>query len=99
MEATLRPASNLAPANNASAATGSTGAQSTAATGRATAVRPADPDSRPVTRTPASSAPLKRGIDWNQNLQSEVARAQGSRVPVVRVPHRFSGSGYSRSRA
>lgn len=85
MEATLRPASNLAPANNASATTGSTGAQSTAATGRATAVRPADPDSRLVTRTPATSAPLKRGIDWNQNLQSEVARAQQALDYLERV--------------
>lgn len=81
MEATLRPANNLAPTTTS----GSTGAQSTAATGRATAVRPADPDSRLVTRTPPTSAPLKRGIDWNQNLQSEVARAQQALDYLERV--------------
>jgi len=85
MEATLRPASNLAPTSNPSATSGSTGAQSTAATGRATAVRPLDADSRLVTRTPPTSAPLKRGIDWNQNLQSEVARAQQALDYLERV--------------
>jgi hypothetical protein len=81
MEASLRPATNLAPTTTS----GNTGAQSTAATGRATAVRPADPDSRVVTRTPPSAAPLKRGIDWNQNLQSEVARAQQALDYLERV--------------
>ncbi|MEH6437868.1 hypothetical protein [Massilia sp. DD77] len=83
MEATLRPANTLA--SSTSAPTGSTGAQSTAATGRATAVRPLDADSRLVTRTPPSAAPLKRGIDWNQNLQSEVSRAQQALDYLERV--------------
>lgn len=61
---------------NSAVISGNTGAQSTPATGRAVAVRTPDADSRPVTRTPPSSGTLKRGIDWNQNLQSEVARAQ-----------------------
>lgn len=83
MDTTLRPASNLAPTTNAPS--GSTGAQSTPATGRATAVRPLDADSRVITRTPPTSAPLKRGIDWNQNLQSEVARAQQALDYLERV--------------
>jgi hypothetical protein len=83
METTLRPANNLAPTTTST--TGSTGAQSTPATGRATAVRPLDADSRAITRTPPTSAPLKRGIDWNQNLQSEVSRAQQALDYLERV--------------
>lgn len=88
MEALLRPttplantaASNGVASNGAVVASnvigGNTGAQSTAATGRAVAVQPLDADSRAVTRPGPSARPLKRGVDLNQNLQSEVARAQ-----------------------
>ena len=61
---------------NSAAISGNTGAHSTPATGRAVSVRNADADSRPVTRTPPGAGTLKRGIDRNPNLQSEVARAQ-----------------------
>ena len=91
MEAALRPSTltsatatatatagsgALNSAFNSAVVSGNTGAQSTPATGRAVAVRTPDADSRPVTRTPPGSGTLKRGIDWNQNLQSEVSRAQ-----------------------
>ena len=68
MEAALRPANP--------AITNATAANATGATARATAVRPADPDSRIVTQVGASAAPLKRGISWDTRLQGDVARAQ-----------------------
>lgn len=86
MEALLRPTTptTTVPSGTASNGAvvasavigGNTGAQSTAATGRAVAIEPLDADSRAVTRTPPTARPLKRGVDLNQNLQGEVARAQ-----------------------
>ena len=80
MEALSRPAAASPTASGASAnstvVSGNTGAQSTSATGRAHAVPPLDADSRAITRTPPTSSPLRRGVGMNQNLQSEVARAQ-----------------------
>ncbi|UVW29696.1 hypothetical protein [Massilia sp. H6] len=69
MEAALRPANTAV--TTATAATAATGASA-----RASAIRPADPDSRAVTPVGASAAPLKRGISWNTRLQGDVARAQ-----------------------
>ena len=68
MEAALRPA-NPAP-------TTPTAANPTGAATRATAIRPADRDSRIVTQGGASAVPLKRGISWDTRLQGDVARAQ-----------------------
>lgn len=79
MEATLRPAN---PAN--SSISNSAAAASTAAA-RATAVKPADPDSRVVTRVAPSAAPLKRGISWNTQTQGDVARAQQALDYLERV--------------
>jgi len=80
MEALARtaPASPASQGVNTSGAavSGNTGALGTAATGRAYAVQPLDADSRAIARTPPASGPLRRGIGMNQNLQSEVARAQ-----------------------
>ncbi|MDY0962704.1 hypothetical protein [Massilia sp. CFBP9026] len=80
MEALSRPAAASPTASGATAnstvVSGNTGAQSTSATGRAHAVPPLDADSRAITRTPPTSSPLRRGVGMNQNLQSEVARAQ-----------------------
>lgn len=70
MDAILRPA-NTAITNS----TAASGSAATAAA-RATAVKPADPDSRIVTRVAPAAAPLKRGINWNTRLQGDVARAQ-----------------------
>lgn len=89
MEALLRPASTTAAASganaNGAAVSGNTGAQSAAATGRAHAVPPAVADSRAVGRTPPTASPLRRGIGMNQNLQSEVARAQQALDYLARV--------------
>ncbi len=71
MEAALRPAN---PASTTVANPAAAG--STVAAARATAVRPADPDSRIVTPAAPASAPLQRGIRWNTSLQGDVARAQ-----------------------
>ena len=68
MEAALRPANP--------ALTNTTAVNATGAAPRATAVRPADPDSRIVTQVGATAAPLKRGISWDTRLQGDVARAQ-----------------------
>jgi len=77
MDALLRPtgATNASSGANGAAVSGNPGAQGASATGRAHAVRPLDTDSRAVTRTPSTSAPLRRGIRMDQN-QGEVARAQ-----------------------
>ncbi len=79
MEAALRPAN---PANSSISNTTAAGAN--AAVVRATAVKPADPDSRVVTRAPAS-APLQRGIKWNPQMQGNVARAQQALDYLERV--------------
>lgn len=79
MEALSRTAASPATqgaATSGGAVSGNTGAQGTPATGRAYAVQPLDADSRAIARTPPTSRPLRRGIGMNQNLQSEVARAQ-----------------------
>jgi hypothetical protein len=78
MEALSRPNSTGVAGASANSAviSGNTGAQSTTATGRAYAVQPLDADSRAVTRTPPGARTLRRSIGQNQNLQSEVARAQ-----------------------
>lgn len=70
---------------NGGAVSGNTGAQSTSATGRPYAVQPLDADSRAIARTPPTSSPLRRGIGMNQNLQSEVARAQQAIDYLARV--------------
>ena len=80
MEATLRPAT---PAN--SSISNSAAAASTAAAARATAVKPADPDSRVVTQVAPASAPLQRGIKWDTRLQGDVARAQQALDYLERV--------------
>lgn len=80
MEAALRP---LTPSATANATVGSAG--STAAAVRATAIKPADPDSRVVTRAAPASAPLQRGIKWDTRLQGDVARAQQALDYLERV--------------
>ncbi|WP_137175215.1 hypothetical protein [Massilia sp. HP4] len=89
MEALLRPTSATAATSGANAngavVSGNTGAQSTAATGRAHAVPPAVSDSRAVGRSAPTSSPLRRGIGMNQNLQSEVARAQQAIDYLARI--------------
>lgn len=80
MEASLRPAT---PAN--SSISNSAAAASTAAATRATAVKPADPDSRIVTQVAPAAAPLKRGISWDTRLQGDVARAQQALDYLERV--------------
>ena len=89
MEALSRPTAASPAAQgantNGAAVSGNTGAQSTSATGRAYAVQPLDADSRAITRTPPTSGPLRRGIGMNQNLQSEVARAQQAIDYLARV--------------
>jgi len=80
MEAALRPAN---PAT--SSISNSTAAASTAAAARATAIKPADPDSRVVTRVASTAAPLKRGISWDTRLQGNVARAQQALDYLERV--------------
>ncbi|GAB3389355.1 hypothetical protein [Massilia agri] len=80
MEAALRPSN---PATAAVANPAAAGA--TAAAARATAVRPADPDSRVVTPVTPSGAPLQRGIRWDTSLQGDVARAQQALDYLQRV--------------
>ena len=80
MEAALRP-TNPATTTVATPA----GAGATAAAARATAVRPADPDSRVVTAAASVSAPLQRGIRWDTRLQGDVARAQQALDYLQRV--------------
>jgi len=79
MDALLRPtgATNATSGANAGAAavSGNTGAQSTAATGRAHAVPPASSPERAVSRSAPTASPLRRGVRMDQN-QGEVARAQ-----------------------
>jgi len=82
--AAASPAAQGASGNGA-AVSGNTGAQGTSATGRAHAVQPLDADSRAITRTPPTSGPLRRGVGMNQNLQSEVARAQQAIDYLARV--------------
>jgi len=77
MEAALRPANP--------ALTNPTAAGSTAAANRATAVKPADPDSRVVTQVAPTAAPLQRGIKWDTRLQGDVARAQQALDYLERV--------------
>jgi hypothetical protein len=80
MEAALRPSNPAAtPVGNPAAA------GATAAAARATAVRPADPDSRVVTPVAPSGAPLQRGIRWDTSLQGDVARAQQALDYLQRV--------------
>jgi hypothetical protein len=52
---------------------------------RATAIKPADPDSRVVTPVAPTSAPLQRGIRWDTRLQGDVARAQQALDYLERV--------------
>ena len=65
------------------------GARSASATGRTVAPRPPqtdpDTDSRPAARSAPASTLVKRGVDRNQNLQSEVARAQQALDYLERV--------------
>ncbi|WP_020651598.1 hypothetical protein [Massilia niastensis] len=76
MDTSLRSAT-LAPATG--------GAQGPAAAGRAAAIRPAAPDKGAVALVAANPAPLKRSIDWNPDLQGEVARAQQALDYLERV--------------
>jgi len=80
MEAALRPSNPTATAVANPAAAGAT-----AAAARATAVRPADPDSRIVTPVAPGNAPLQKGISWNTRLQGDVARAQQALDYLQRV--------------
>jgi len=84
MDTALRP-STLSPAlastSPTAAATnavvsGTAGARSLSAAGRAHASRTPDTDSSAATRSAPAPATSKRGVERNQNLQSEVARAQ-----------------------
>lgn len=77
MDAALRPAN---PAITHSPAAGAT-----AAAARATAIKPADPDSRVVTRVAPAAAPLKRGVNMDTRLQGDVARAQQALDYLERV--------------
>lgn len=77
MEALLTPAAPLAPATGAASAA-RPGAQGVAGARRAEAL-PSDTGRRDGDGgAPAAPAarPLHRGLDWNQNLQGDVARAQ-----------------------
>ncbi len=80
MEAALRPSNPTATTVTSPAAAGAT-----ASAARATAVRPADPDSRIVTPVAPSNAPLQKGISWNTRLQGDVARAQQALDYLQRV--------------
>ncbi|WP_288379122.1 hypothetical protein [uncultured Massilia sp.] len=79
MEAALRPANPVSTTAVASPAGATAGAA------RATAVRPADPDSRVVTASAPAAAPLQRGIKWDTRLQGDVARAQQALDYLQRV--------------
>jgi len=81
MEAALRPANpTLSTLGNAAA-----GAASSSNVARATAVRPLDADSRAVTAIAPNAAPLQRGIQWDNRLQGNVARAQQALDYLQRV--------------
>lgn len=83
MEAALRPANPATSTLGNASAAGVAGSASTVA--RATAVRPADPDSRVVTAAAPAAAPLQRGVRWDNRLQGDVARAQQALDYLARV--------------
>jgi len=76
MDALLKPSATLAPASGTASVAANATAPGASATGRATALRPLDTDSRAVTRAAPAAGPLRRGIDPQHGLQGEVARAQ-----------------------
>ena len=76
----------LRPANPATSSPGaSTAGAAASSVGRATAIRPVDPDSRVVTAASPTSGPLQRGIRWDTRLQGDVARAQQAIAYLQRV--------------
>lgn len=88
MEALSKPPASLPPASataGAGAIAGNSGSQSTSATGRAHAIQPLDADSRAAERAAPGAPPLRRGLDWNQNLQGDVARAQQALAYLDRI--------------
>lgn len=82
METALRPTT---PGLTNPAASGA------AAPARATAIKPADPDSRIVTRAAPTNAPLQRGVSWDTRLQGDVARAQQALDYLERVASQLEG--------